>query len=278
MSLELCVLASGSSGNCAAVRTPAGTLLIDFGIGPRQVAQRLGSEIDLAGVCLTHLDSDHFNTAWLPTLSRRRIPIFCHRDRVADVREATVRKMCSVEIVPFYGEAFEPIAGISMSPISLRHDAEGSHGFLIDGHGGRIGYATDLGKVPDELIERFVDLDVLAIESNYDQQMQIDSPRPWFLKQRIMGGRGHLSNAQALSAVRQILTRHESRAARLPAHIVLLHRSREANCPVRLRNLFSRDVRIAPRLVLAEQQTATPWLRADRIKPLVGEQLSLAFG
>jgi hypothetical protein len=104
--------------------------------------------------------------------------------------------------------------------------------------------------------------------------MQARSGRPEFLKRRITGGAGHLSNAQALAAVRQILDRSP---ARWPDHIVLLHRSQQCNCPHLLRREFGRDVRVAPRLVLAEPYARTEWLRRREVAPAVGEQLMLAF-
>ena len=125
----------------------------------------------------------------------------------------------------------------------------------------------------------FCGLDVLCIESNYDPRMQADSPRPGFLKRRITGGRGHLSNEEAFAAVRAILDRRQSRGRRPPAHIVLLHRSRQCNCPDLVRRLFTRDARIAPRLTLAEQYERSEWLRlAPSLPPLVGEQMTLAWG
>jgi hypothetical protein len=134
--------------------------------------------------------------------------------------------------------------------------------------------------VPEALFAEFCDLDVLALESNYDHRMQVESPRPWFLKRRIMGGWGHLSNQQAFDAVRMIFNRCEAVGARLPAHLVLLHRSRECNCPELLRKLFSRDARVAPRLVLAEQYERTPWLgaRPRGFDAVTGQQLQLAWG
>ena len=70
MSIELCILASGSAGNAAILRTPAGVLLIDAGIGPRTLAKRLlGTAVhlaDITAVCLAHLDSDHFSPHWVP--------------------------------------------------------------------------------------------------------------------------------------------------------------------------------------------------------------------
>jgi hypothetical protein len=123
----------------------------------------------------------------------------------------------------------------------------------------------------------FADLDVLAIESNYDPHLQRTSGRPIFLQQRIMGGKGHLSNQQAFDAVRAVLDRCERSGARLPSHIVLLHRSRDCNCPRLLRQLFVRDARIAPRLTLAEPFEPSGWLKVRERAPLMGEQLALSW-
>lgn len=290
MSVEICVLASGSAGNCTVVRTPAGVLLLDCGIGPRTAARRLAdtdvSVADVTGICLTHLDHDHFNRNWLGTILSRELSLFCHESRVDDVIRMALGPSASVEqlerlvarILTFDRDPFEALPGLCLKPLHFEHDRMGSHGFVVEGFGCRVGFATDLGRVPHTLVEEFADVDLLAIESNYDRQMQLDSPRPWFLKQRIMGGSGHLSNDQAFEAVRGILGRCEQRGTPPPAHIVLLHRSRDCNCPERLRKLFARDARIAPRLVLAEQHERSEWLRPRREPPYVGGQLQLAWG
>jgi phosphoribosyl 1,2-cyclic phosphodiesterase len=280
MSLEFCVLASGSSGNCTVVRTPAGVMLIDAGIGPRMTAMRLngtGAHLrEVTAICLTHLDRDHFSLGWAGFIASRGVRVFCHSQRIDELLDVLGEELRK-NVVGF-DEMFEPMDGVRVDPISLAHDRAGSHGFLIEGFGCRVGYATDLGRVPAELVERFVDLDVLAIESNYDPLMQEQGARPHFLKQRIMGGRGHLSDEQALAAVRQILDRCERCGARLPAHIVLLHRSRQCNCPNLVRKPFSRDARIARRLTLAEQFERSGWLRSRPAPALVGEQLMLGWG
>jgi phosphoribosyl 1,2-cyclic phosphodiesterase len=292
MSLELCILASGSSGNCSVVRTPAGAMLIDAGLGPRVTGRRLdGTGVrvaDVRAVCLTHLDSDHFSRNWVTTIARRGIRVYCHESRARalvraatdDVARSELRGRFDELVRPFDGQPFDPLEGVRTRPIALAHDAAGSHGFLFEGYGVRIGYATDLGRVPRELVDCFADrdgLDVLAIESNYDPTMQLQSTRPVFLKQRIMGGRGHLSNQQAFDAVRAILDRCEGRAARLPGHIVLLHRSRECNCPKLLRKMFSQDPRVAARLTLTDQYQRSEWIRPAGAKPRSGEQLVLMF-
>jgi phosphoribosyl 1,2-cyclic phosphodiesterase len=275
MSLELCILASGSAGNAAIIRSPAGVLLIDAGIGPRMLAKRLdGTGVrptDISALCLTHLDGDHFSLSWCSTLRRLNIPVYCHANKVDGLA------FCSPDLVPlirlFNVDPFSPIKGLTCDPIHFAHDRLGSHGFAVDGFGYRIGYATDLGHVPPALFDRFRDLDCIALESNYDPQMQADSARPWFLKRRITSGHGHLSNPQALAAIRKLL----DRTRQPPDHIVLLHRSQECNCPDLVRKLFSTDRRIAPRLTLAQQHERTPWLGRLHRPSCVGEQLTLAF-
>jgi len=285
MSLELCVLASGSSGNCSMVRAADGVVLVDAGIGPRTTAKRMdGSGVslgDVRAICLTHLDSDHFNANWIPTIVRRGIRMYCCAARVDSLirrAELDVADAFASLIFPFDREPFDVLPGVVLRPLPFAHDRQGSHGFVIETVGCRIGYATDLGRVPVTLIEDFCDLDVLAIESNYDPVMQQTSGRPFFLQQRIMGGRGHLSNQQAFDAIRAILDRCERAARRLPCHIVLLHRSRQCNCPKLMRRLFSRDARIAGRLTLADQFEPSGWLKVRDRAPLAGEQLSLAWG
>jgi phosphoribosyl 1,2-cyclic phosphodiesterase len=275
MSLELCVLASGSAGNAAILRSPAGILLIDAGIGPRTFVERLdGTGVrptDIAALCLTHLDGDHLSPRWVSILRSLNMPIYCHSNKVAAL--ASSLSDLVPQIRSFDVDAFSPIYGLTCDPIRFAHDQLGSHGFVVEGFGCRIGYATDLGHVPSYFFDRFRDLDCIALEANYDPQMQADSSRPSFVKRRIMGGRGHLSNLQALAAVHKLL----NRTRRLPDHIVLLHRSQECNCPDLVRRLFSTDRRIASRLTLAEQHERSPWLGRTNRGSYIGEQLSLIF-
>jgi len=275
MSLEICVLASGSAGNAAILRSPAGILLIDAGIGPRTLAKRLdGTGVrptDITALCLTHLDGDHFSARWASTLRRLGIPIYCHANKVDAL--ASSSPDLGPLIQPFNVDAFSPIYGLTCDPIHFAHDQLGSHGFLVHGFGYRIGYATDLGHVPSYFFDRFRDLDCIALEANYDPQMQLASARPLFLKRRIMGGHGHLSNRQALAVLRKLL----DRSRRLPDHIVLLHRSQECNCADLVRQLFSTDRRIASRLTLAQQHERSPWLGRANRRQYVGEQLMLDF-
>src|SRR5262249_28284867 len=162
------ILASGSTGNAAIVRSPAGILLVDAGIGPRTFAQRLdGTGVrlsDIAALCLTHLDGDHYSPVWASTLRRLNIPVHCHAHKVDDLiqRSPALAPLAR----PFDVTVFSPIAGLTCGPIHFAHDRLGSHGFVIEGFGYRIGYATDLGHVPSYFFDRFRDLDCIALESN----------------------------------------------------------------------------------------------------------------
>jgi phosphoribosyl 1,2-cyclic phosphodiesterase len=285
--MEMCVLASGSGGNCTVVRTPGGVMLIDAGIGPRTAGRRLDgtgvSLLDISSICLTHLDSDHFRSSWVPRIIKQHIRVFCHAGRVADLCRIAQRTIGGPgaeallenfeSLIETFEETFSALPDVKASTVALSHDEEGSHGFVLDGHGVRIGYATDLGHVPATLIDAFDGLDVVALESNYDPHLQRTSGRPIYLQRRITGGRGHLSNEQAFDAIRTVFDRCQHRRRPMPSHVVLLHRSRDCNCPRLVRQLYARDQRIAERLTLAEQFQRSNWIGPmDRV-PIIGEQL-----
>jgi len=299
MSLEFCVLGSGSSGNATVVRAPSGAFLIDAGFGPRTTEKRLhGTGValkDIAAIVLTHLDSDHFNPYWLRTILKQRIRVHlsarCVKDflkipEVRDMEQGLFAKpiadgsAASIhELLAPFEDSLEPLPRVQMRALPLAHDETGSHGFHITCSDIRAGFATDLGHVPPHLIEAFLGVDFLALESNYDPLMEETSDRPYYLKQRIMGGQGHLSNEQALAAIQQILDRTHAEIGpeKLPRHIVLLHRSRQCNCPNIVRRLFSQDPRIKPILTLTDQFERTPWLRARQPREPVATQLAMAW-
>ncbi len=275
--LRVCVLGSGSAGNATVVQHGESVLLIDAGFGPRTTTRRLAQTGvglgDIRAVCLTHLDRDHFNPTWLATLLRYQIKVYAHSRHLPNLYRHglgdQLHRAGLLNMLDGYG--FEPLPGLRGQTIDLPHDRTGTVGYRFDTPAGCIGYATDLGHVPDQLIHRFAGLDLLGLESNYDQQMQVDSNRPAMLKRRIMGPAGHLSNQQAFEAVQRVM---DTCPRGGPGHIVLLHPSRQCNHPSLIQHLFTQDPRLASRLTLANQTHPTPWLTVRppprRIKKLHG--------
>ena len=281
--LSLCVLASGSGGNCSVVRSPDAAVLVDLGLPPRTAGKRLngtGVALDrVAAACVTHLDRDHFDPLWVPVLIHHGIRLFCAAaalDELLAVTGDRVRR----SVTPFAdGEPFAIAVGVTAAAVPVCHDDKACHAYRFDHGPAAIGYATDLGHVPPALLDAFCGVGVLALESNYDPALQRDSGRPAFLQRRITGGRGHLSNDQAYAAVRGLLDRCRSAGRRPPRRVVLLHRSRQCNAAEVVRRTFAADVRLAGKVVLSEQDRRTEWVdAAEPLPALVGEQLTLGFG
>lgn len=268
---SLCILASGSAGNCTVLLLPVcgqqRVILIDAGISPRRTRRLLaeaGLSLDmLDSIVLTHLDHDHWNTGWLAALPEGT-PVHLHRRHAAAGRREGILPESAR---PFDGD-FDICPGVSVSAAVASHDALGVATFRFEfataaAGGASLGFATDLGRVTDGLIDHLRGVDVLAIESNYCPRMQEASPRPAFLKRRIMGGSGHLSNEQSLRAVEEIGPGSD---------VILLHLSRQCNHP----DLVAELHHGAPyRVTIAEQTRATPWVhirpsltpRARRSRP-----------
>lgn len=253
----LCVIASGSSGNCSALlmkdrRTGvARVCLIDAGISPRRVAMFLRHQglkpHDVTDVLFTHLDRDHCHPGWvrgLPGHARFRVL----RNHIPRARREGLAER---ELTPFDAGpagAFTLTRGVRVSAVQLAHDELGVAAFRFEFTEGTLGFATDLGRVREELIDHLAGVDVLAIESNYCPILQANSERPFFLKQRIMGGSGHISNQEAAEAIARISPKQ---------HAVLLHLSRQCNNP----SLAVSPHLDAPyRVTVSDQFTPTPWV------------------
>lgn len=273
VSLSFQVLGSSSSGNATLLlcRTPSGErrLLIDAGLGPRTVARRL----DEAGhpgepihaIVLTHADSDHIRPSWRRTLERRGIPVHVPRAHHLHV----VTDAVPASLARPYEEPFEPVPGVLIHPFVVPHDTHGSCALRIECGDSTLGWATDLGRTNEALLAHLDGVDALGIESNYDPDLQRNSGRPASLIKRIMGGRGHLSNEECLTAVRTIASSQP--LLRPLARIVLLHLSQECNCRTLVRDLWAKRApellrlleiswpdRPSPLLTLGEEAPDTP--------------------
>lgn len=260
--LEFTVLGSSSSGNASLLRvtTPEGRrqILIDAGLSPRMVRGHLAIlGIDLAEtheILFTHFDNDHAQAGWARVAMETGIRMRCS---ARHVRHALARGYPDMALEPFdaRGAAFD-LGPLRVHACENPHDDAGTVAFRFETPAGDLGFATDIGRANEPLLDAMRGVDILAIESNYDPEMQESSGRPRVLKDRIMGGKGHLSNAECVEAVRRIAWPDE------PAHVVLLHLSRDCNDPALVRGLWERELpALAGRLTIAEPRTPTAPLR-----------------
>jgi phosphoribosyl 1,2-cyclic phosphodiesterase len=241
MSLKFCVLASGSAGNASFLQAGDFGVLIDIGLGPRQIAHRLASAganwNAVKAVLLTHTHSDHWNVRTLAHLKRHRIPIYCHAEHVqwlsASAAYAVLQKQGLIRTYRAH-EELVLVAGVVCRPLPLRHDSGATFGFRFEcagdlfGHAGALGYVADLGCWDDELVAHLADVEALALEFNHDVEMQQSSGRHPQLIQRVLGDEGHLSNVQAVALLQAILLRSQPGRLR---HLIQLHLSRDCNRP-----------------------------------------------
>ena len=237
MPTTLTILASGSAGNAALVRTPRGALLIDCGLSLRALTARLvaagSSWAEVRGVVLTHTHGDHWNEAVLRKLAVEGIDLYCHPDHRDDLRQSGAFKVLwGNHCVKYYDAGFEfgPIRMPGVIPLPLLHDCGPTFGFRVtDARGRSLAYLADLGTWTPGLADALAGVDVLAVEFNHDVAMQVGSGRPDALIERNLGDLGHLSNAQGAALVRAIL----ERSGRPDAlrHLALLHLSHRCNRP-----------------------------------------------
>jgi phosphoribosyl 1,2-cyclic phosphodiesterase len=241
MPVQFAVLASGSQGNSTLVRGHCAGVLIDVGMGPRALSQRLesvgASWSHVAAVVLTHTHGDHIDSAAFTEIARRGLGFHCHEaHRLALATDAGFRRLEAAGLVSCYEEdrPFLTATGLRLEPIALPHDGGPTFGFRVEVSGARrsrpvsIGYVADSGSWSGPMADVLADVDVLGVEFNHDVAMQKSSGRPWVLIRRNLGDRGHLSNFQGAELVEAVLNRSRRGAVR---HLVLLHLSQQCNRP-----------------------------------------------
>jgi phosphoribosyl 1,2-cyclic phosphodiesterase len=240
MAMRFTVLASGSRGNASLLEVAGFGLLLDAGLGPRQLASRLAaagsSSNAVHALLLTHTHTDHWNDRTLAHLHRRNLPVYCHAGHY-DVLEAYSPAFTALRtanlIRPFdAGEELAIAPGLRCRPLPIRHDCGATFGFRFEaapdlfGATSSLAYVADLGCWDAKLASALTDVDVLALEFNHDVALEYASGRSARLIARVLGDEGHLSNEQAAGLLREVL--RLSAPGRLK-HIVQLHLSQDCN-------------------------------------------------
>jgi phosphoribosyl 1,2-cyclic phosphodiesterase len=222
--LRFRVLGSGSGGNATLVEGGGARVLLDAGLGPRQLAERLqAAGVDpgrLDAVFVSHEHGDHARGA-AAFSARWGVPLAgtAGTFRAAGFAET---KLAGYEAVA-PGET-RTIGRLTVKALPVPHDAASPLAFVVSTGGVSLGHATDLGHLSRGLVEAFRGCDALLVESNYDPALLRDGPYPWSLKERILGPLGHLANGD----VSRLLERGLGARCR---RVVLAHLSRKNNHP-----------------------------------------------
>lgn len=254
--LRVCSLGSGSSGNGLVVEARDGTsstrVLIDNGFNLRQLERRLqraglGAEA-LDAVFVTHEHSDH--VGGVAALARRYgVDIYCTEGTAVAAR--LVAPGIAWRAIRA-GDVLE-LGPLGISPFAVPHDAQEPVQFVFTDGARRAGLLTDVGECSDAILEALSGLHALILECNHDAALLRDGRYPVFLKQRIAGPQGHLSNEQAAGILAQ------ARSAAL-TWVAAAHLSRSNNRPELAQQALAGVLGCAAaEISVLDQEDGLPW-------------------
>jgi len=248
--MKFASLGSGSAGNSLVVSDGSTTLMIDCGFSTREAERRLAAvgldPKDIDAVLVTHEHGDHAGG----------VGRFCSRHDIAVYATAGTAKAANLEMVDAHvltSEHTVMIGNMSVTPVTVPHDAREPCQFVVEHAGRRLGVLTDLGSVSNLVQQHYAQCDALILEFNHDPDMLAAGSYPYPLKRRVGGDWGHLNNAQAAS----LLERVELGALQ---HLVAAHLSEHNNCPNKVRSLLDNTLRHDNNRVIADQQNGFNWL------------------
>ncbi|SHJ14123.1 MBL fold metallo-hydrolase [Lutispora thermophila] len=226
MTLRFCSIASGSSGNCIYVGNDDSGLLVDAGISCKGILESLKNigvcNSSIKGILVTHEHSDHIKS--IGAMSRKlNMPIYANC-KTWEALDGSVGKVKAENIRIFDTNKGFYIDDIYVSPFSISHDAADPVGYTFSFGSKKVGLATDLGYFSQTVREALKGSAFVMLEANHDIEMLKVGSYPYFLKRRILGEQGHLSNeASGYAAcelvdlgVKQIMLGHLSKENNFP--------------------------------------------------------------
>jgi len=262
VSVEIAFLGSGSTGNCAVVRSGKTAVLLDAGLSVRDTSRRLSargiSPGDVRALLVTHEHTDHVRGA-LDLASRWGVPVYA-TDGTAKGARFPGSLFADVRTVAGGTEISVGDGDLTVRVTRTPHDGAESCCFVFaDGAGRRAGVVTDLGHLSREVLDALAGCEILGLEANHDLDLLRAGPYRAFLKQRILSDVGHLSNEDAAEGLHELVGPRTR-------HVVALHLSRTNNTPPLAERAFRTvlDGLGAPvSLTVARHDAPTEWLSAS---------------
>ena len=226
MGIKFCSLSSGSSGNCQYIETDRTKILIDGGFSGKKIEGLLSSigtsAIDIDYILVTHEHIDHVKGVGV--LSRRYdIPILANNNTWLNMSK-TIGEIKDRNIKIIESNKDFELEDLGVCPFKIFHDAAEPVGYCIYYKNIKISIITDTGWVNNNIKSKIKGSTLYLMESNHDVKMLKEGSYPWYLKKRILGVNGHLSNEDAGKVLSEVLLGK--------GEVVLLgHLSKDNNSP-----------------------------------------------
>lgn len=231
MSLFITSLNSGSNGNCYYIGNDTEAVLIDAGISCRETEKRmkrLGLSLAIVkAIFVSHEHADHITG--IPGLSKKyQLPVYITGSTLSS---------SGIPVQEHLVHSFQPHEAVQVGRLTVTafpkfHDASDPHSFIVSHRQVNVGIFTDIGSPCPHVTRHFSQCHAAFLEANYCEDMLANGNYPYFLKQRISGDKGHLSNVQALN----LFVKHRNRQL---SHLILSHLSKNNNSPELVDRLFT---------------------------------------
>jgi phosphoribosyl 1,2-cyclic phosphodiesterase len=256
MALHFTSLNSGSNGNCYYIGNDTEAILVDTGISCRETEKRmhsLGLSMQkVKAIFISHEHSDHIKG--LPVIAGKyKLPVFISKNTYTK----SGMHLTAAVLQWLKPNGIINIGNLVITAFSKLHDAEDPHSFVISNNGITVGVFTDIGKACSNVTQHFKQCHAAFLEANYDEALLENGRYPIYLKNRIRGGLGHLSNMQAL----EIFTNYKPP---FMSHLLLSHLSRDNNDPQLVQQLFEKNCQ-QTKIVIASRYEATELFTIEEI-------------
>ncbi len=238
------VLASGSTGNSCFVKTDKYKFLIDVGITKKKIEEalnKIGESVkNLDYIFITHEHVDHIK-GLLVTLKYTKTIVFLSSGtlsallEIKDFKEFYYTNNNRFIELKKNGTNYEDIYldNLIISPLEAFHDAREPVGYLFNNSNKKLAFLTDTGYVHNNVMNKIKDCDCYIFETNHDPEILMNSERPYILKKRILSDYGHLSNADSLYALANLVGNNTK-------YIICAHISLECNLRDIIRMTYER--------------------------------------